>query len=71
MEQKALHSLNNGSQLLQVKVMKYTPSFSGMALRTGMVEVTGIDRLLCFVGRMSFPTLMALLKRHSGNLKSS
>jgi hypothetical protein len=28
--------LNNGSQLVQVNVIKYTPSFSAMALRTGM-----------------------------------
>jgi hypothetical protein len=50
-EREALDSLNNGSQLVQVNVMKYTPSFSAMALRTGMVEVTELNGLLCSVGR--------------------
>ncbi len=49
--------------LQQVNVMKYTPSFSAMALRTGMTEVKELDGLLSPIAAMFLPPLMALKKR--------
>jgi hypothetical protein len=48
-----LQILNNGSQLVQVNVMKYTPSFSAIGFENGHDEVKELNGLLCFAGRMS------------------
>lgn len=61
----------NGRQLVQVNVIKYSPSFSVMALRTGMVEVKELNGLLCFVRRDVLVCTQGFVKRHCGEGKTS